>query len=82
VPPLYIAGTRTSSEPLTFPVEGVDGGLVSMQCKWAEKNRSVRKISIQRTLAATVVCRRISHLENLSEILEVGDSRTQPGSDL
>jgi 4,5-DOPA dioxygenase extradiol len=30
VPPLYIAGTRTSSEPLTFPVEGVDGGSVSM----------------------------------------------------
>ena len=30
LPLLYIAGTRTSSEPLTFPVEGVDGGSVSM----------------------------------------------------
>jgi hypothetical protein len=30
VPLLYIAGTRTSSEPLTFTVEGVDGGSVSM----------------------------------------------------
>lgn len=27
---LYIAGTRTSSEPVTFPVDGVDGGFVSM----------------------------------------------------
>jgi hypothetical protein len=27
---LYVAGTRTPSEPLTFPVEGVDGGSVSM----------------------------------------------------
>ena len=30
LPLLYIAGTRTSSEPVTFPVEGVDGGSVSM----------------------------------------------------
>jgi 4,5-DOPA dioxygenase extradiol len=30
LPLLYVAGTRTSSEPLTFPVEGVDGGSVSM----------------------------------------------------
>ena len=30
LPLLYIAGTRTSSEPATFPVEGVDGGSVSM----------------------------------------------------
>jgi 4,5-DOPA dioxygenase extradiol len=30
VPLLYVAGTRTPSEPLTFPVEGVDGGSVSM----------------------------------------------------
>jgi 4,5-DOPA dioxygenase extradiol len=30
VPLLYITGTRKSSEPLTFPVEGVDGGSVSM----------------------------------------------------
>jgi 4,5-DOPA dioxygenase extradiol len=30
LPLLYVAGTRTSHEPLTFPVEGVDGGSVSM----------------------------------------------------
>jgi 4,5-DOPA dioxygenase extradiol len=30
LPLLYIAGTRLSSEVLTFPVEGVDGGSVSM----------------------------------------------------
>ena len=30
LPLLYIAGTRTRSEPLAFPVEGVDGGSVSM----------------------------------------------------
>ncbi|HKS73677.1 MAG TPA: hypothetical protein VJQ82_10815 [Terriglobales bacterium] len=30
LPLLYIAGTRTSSEPVAFPVEGVGGGSVSM----------------------------------------------------
>jgi 4,5-DOPA dioxygenase extradiol len=30
LPLLYIAGTRTASEPVMFPVEGVDGGSVSM----------------------------------------------------
>jgi 4,5-DOPA dioxygenase extradiol len=30
LPLLYVAGSRISSEPLTFPVEGVDGGSVSM----------------------------------------------------
>jgi len=30
VPLLYVAGTRIPSEPLTLPVEGVDGGSVSM----------------------------------------------------
>jgi hypothetical protein len=30
LPLLYVAGTRTPSEPLTFPVHGVDGGSVSM----------------------------------------------------
>jgi hypothetical protein len=30
LPLLYVAGTRASSEPVTFPVEGVDGGSVSM----------------------------------------------------
>src|SRR5690242_16450316 len=30
LPLLYVVGTRTSSEPVTFPVEGVDGGSVSM----------------------------------------------------
>jgi 4,5-DOPA dioxygenase extradiol len=30
LPLLYVVGTRTPSEPLTFPVEGVDGGSVSM----------------------------------------------------
>ncbi len=30
LPLLYVAGTRTSSELVTFPVEGVDGGSVSM----------------------------------------------------
>jgi 4,5-DOPA dioxygenase extradiol len=30
LPLLYVAGTRTSSDPVTFPVEGVDGGSVSM----------------------------------------------------
>ena len=32
LPLLYVAGTRMASEPLTFPVEGVDGGSVSMLC--------------------------------------------------
>jgi len=30
LPLLYVAGTRMESESLTFPVEGVDGGSVSM----------------------------------------------------
>lgn len=30
LPLLYVAGTRTQSESLTFPVEGVDGGSISM----------------------------------------------------
>jgi 4,5-DOPA dioxygenase extradiol len=30
LPLLYAVGARTSSEPVTFPVEGVDGGSVSM----------------------------------------------------
>lgn len=30
LPLLYIAGTRTAFEPVAFPVEGVDGGSVSM----------------------------------------------------
>jgi 4,5-DOPA dioxygenase extradiol len=30
LPLLYVAATRTSSDSLTFPVEGVDGGSVSM----------------------------------------------------
>ena len=30
LPLLYVAGTRTSSEPVAFPVEGVDGGSISM----------------------------------------------------
>lgn len=30
LPLLYVAGTRMHSEPLAFPVEGVDGGSVSM----------------------------------------------------
>lgn len=30
LPLLYVAGTRTPSEPVAFPVEGVDGGSVSM----------------------------------------------------
>ena len=30
LPLLYVAGSRTSSEPVTFPVEDVDGGSVSM----------------------------------------------------
>lgn len=30
LPLLYVTATRTSSDPLTFPVEGVDGGSVSM----------------------------------------------------
>jgi 4,5-DOPA dioxygenase extradiol len=30
LPLLYVAATRISTEPLTFPVEGVDGGSVSM----------------------------------------------------
>lgn len=30
LPLLYVAGTRTASEPITFPVEGVDGGSISM----------------------------------------------------
>lgn len=30
LPLLYIAGTRTTSESLAFPIEGVDGGSISM----------------------------------------------------
>jgi 4,5-DOPA dioxygenase extradiol len=30
LPLLYVIGTRTASEPVAFPVEGVDGGSVSM----------------------------------------------------
>jgi 4,5-DOPA dioxygenase extradiol len=30
LPLLYVAGARTSSEPVTFPIEGVDGGSISM----------------------------------------------------
>jgi 4,5-DOPA dioxygenase extradiol len=30
LPLLYVAGSRMAAEPLTFPVEGVDGGSVSM----------------------------------------------------
>ena len=30
LPLLYVTGTRTPSEPVAFPVEGVDGGSISM----------------------------------------------------
>jgi 4,5-DOPA dioxygenase extradiol len=30
LPLLYVIGTRSPSEPVTFPVEGVDGGSISM----------------------------------------------------
>ncbi len=30
LPLLYVTGTRTASEPITFPVEGLDGGSISM----------------------------------------------------
>lgn len=30
LPLLYVAGTRVTGEPITFPVEGVDGGSISM----------------------------------------------------
>ncbi len=30
LPLLYIIGTRMPSEPITFPVDGVDGGSISM----------------------------------------------------
>ena len=30
LPLLYVVGTRISSDPVTFPVEGVDGGSISM----------------------------------------------------
>jgi 4,5-DOPA dioxygenase extradiol len=30
LPLLYVIGTRAESEPITFPVEGIDGGSVSM----------------------------------------------------
>ena len=30
LPLLYVLGTRTTSEPVAFPVEGVDGGSISM----------------------------------------------------
>jgi 4,5-DOPA dioxygenase extradiol len=30
LPLLYVIGARTPSEPVTFPVEGVDGGSISM----------------------------------------------------
>src|SRR5438309_2632299 len=38
LPLLYVAGSRIQSESLTFPVEGVDGGSVSMLAvQWADK---------------------------------------------
>ena len=27
---MYVIGSRSGSEPVTFPVEGVDGGSISM----------------------------------------------------
>ena len=30
LPLLYVIGARTSADTLTFPVEGVDGGSISM----------------------------------------------------
>lgn len=30
LPLLYVIGTRQNREPVTFPVEGVDGGSISM----------------------------------------------------
>jgi 4,5-DOPA dioxygenase extradiol len=30
LPLLYVLGTRNASEPVSFPVEGMDGGSVSM----------------------------------------------------
>jgi 4,5-DOPA dioxygenase extradiol len=30
LPLLYVIGTRAEREPLSFPVEGVDGGSISM----------------------------------------------------
>lgn len=30
LPLLYVIGTRTPSEAVTFPVDGVDGGSISM----------------------------------------------------
>jgi 4,5-DOPA dioxygenase extradiol len=30
LPLLYVLGTRDGSEPVSFPVEGMDGGSVSM----------------------------------------------------
>ena len=30
LPLLYVIGTRTESDPVSFPVEGVDGGSISM----------------------------------------------------
>jgi 4,5-DOPA dioxygenase extradiol len=30
LPMLYVIGSRAPAEPVTFPVEGVDGGSISM----------------------------------------------------
>jgi len=30
LPLLYVISTRTESDPVSFPVEGVDGGSISM----------------------------------------------------
>ncbi len=43
LPLLYVIGTRTPSEPVTFPVEGVEGGSISMLAVRAA--RHVRRAS-------------------------------------
>jgi hypothetical protein len=42
LPLLYVAGTRISSEPLTFPVEGVDGGSVLLNVGPQPKGYAVK----------------------------------------
>ena len=57
VPLLYVAGTRIPSETLTFPVEGVDGGSVSMlaSCGVLGKWLPARKLSLNAEHGAAAI---------------------------
>jgi hypothetical protein len=42
LPLLYVAGARTASEPIVFPVEGVDGDRFRcLPCAWAKPGEAI-----------------------------------------